>query len=225
MLKPDGLTAKKSSLRSWFSRSKSREPSPHSSNTTNDAVISISQNAPPLEQPDALAVMTPGTEPPNANPTTSLVVRHRSPSPAFQSNSPTSTPTVKSESSKPDHPLRENDYGLLALHTFSLTDAHPTISTEKTYPIDIVAIHGITGDAYTTWTDPSTNTFWLRDFLPKEFPGARIYSYGYPAKVFMSLGTGRFDTFARGLLGSLRNERNGNLVSRALWHRSEGNTH
>ncbi|KAK4222924.1 hypothetical protein QBC38DRAFT_488808 [Podospora fimiseda] len=49
---------------------------------------------------------------------------------------------------------------------------------------DIVAIHGLGGNAFNTWThisrEPgSKSPIWLRDFLPNAFPHARIFTYGY----------------------------------------------
>lgn len=98
-------------------------------------------------------------------------------------------------------PERLNKYGLLHLNP----NHHGSTSPDE-YPIDIVAIHGLTGDAYTTWT-ADNGAFWLRDFLPKTFPGARIFSFGYPADIFFSLGTGDFETFARTLLEDVKGVR------------------
>jgi len=61
------------------------------------------------------------------------------------------------------------------------------------------------GDAYTTWTHGNGH-FWLRDSLPEAFPGARIFSFGYPASVF-SRELGRIDDHAALLLEELRDER------------------
>jgi hypothetical protein len=77
---------------------------------------------------------------------------------------------------------------------------------ENTYPIDIVAVHGITGSAFSTWTHKN-KAFWLRDFLPSQFPGSRVFSYGYPADVFFSKERGDIGTFARTLLEKLNRER------------------
>jgi hypothetical protein len=74
--------------------------------------------------------------------------------------------------------------------------------TQDAHMIDIVAVHGIVGDAYTTWSHG--DKLWLRDFLPKEFPGARIYSFGYNATVLFSKGLGTVDSFARELLESVK---------------------
>jgi hypothetical protein len=53
---------------------------------------------------------------------------------------------------------------------------------------------------------------WLRDFLPKKVPDARILTYGYEANVF-SNSTGRMRTFAENLLEDLRTERKAATVS------------
>jgi len=84
-----------------------------------------------------------------------------------------------------------------------------------TYSLDIVAIHGITGDAFKTWTHEN-GTNWLRDFLPSAFPGARIFSYGYPAEVFWSRSDGDIDSFARSLLEGLKRERRQLKVNMSL---------
>lgn len=77
--------------------------------------------------------------------------------------------------------------------------------------LDIVAVHGITGNAYSTWTHDN-GTFWLKDLIPKNLPGVRVFSYGYPADVFCTFATGTIDTFARSLLESLKRERRGKDV-------------
>jgi hypothetical protein len=82
----------------------------------------------------------------------------------------------------------------------------PNTYSEGTFPIDIIAIHGINGGAYSTWTHKN-GLFWLGDLLTEEFPGARIYSFAYAAKVFLSLDTSDFEAFARGLLEGILVER------------------
>ncbi|KPM39876.1 hypothetical protein AK830_g6697 [Neonectria ditissima] len=76
-----------------------------------------------------------------------------------------------------------------------------TIDSE-TYPVDIIAVHGLNGDAYSTWTHSLTGTLWLRDFLPNFLPGCRVYTYGYPSKLFCDVSRGRVQEFGRGLLAS-----------------------
>ncbi|CZT09569.1 uncharacterized protein RCO7_03690 [Rhynchosporium graminicola] len=105
-------------------------------------------------------------------------------------------------------PERKNTLGLVLLNQ----STPPTLAsrTIRQYPIDIVAIHGIRGGNYSTWTDKSNKEspyFWLQDSLPKEFPGARIYSFGYLADVFFTKNTGDFETFADDLLDQINNTR------------------
>ena len=47
------------------------------------------------------------------------------------------------------------------------------------FDCSIVAVHGLNGHRENTWTMNGRN--WLRDFLPKNIPNARIYSWGYDA--------------------------------------------
>ncbi|KAH7040025.1 uncharacterized protein B0I36DRAFT_4629 [Microdochium trichocladiopsis] len=47
--------------------------------------------------------------------------------------------------------------------------------------IDIIAVHGLNGDARRTWTNPETRACWLShgDFLPLHIKSARVLSWGY----------------------------------------------
>ncbi|KAF7854142.1 uncharacterized protein EAF02_011760 [Botrytis sinoallii] len=81
---------------------------------------------------------------------------------------------------------------------------------ESPYRIDIVALHGIKGDAFRTWTEKNEDgvkNLWLRDQLPNELPGARIFTFGYDANVLFSRGTGTIEDFATALLEDLLRER------------------
>jgi hypothetical protein len=104
----------------------------------------------------------------------------------------------------PDAFYRADRYGLLPMHLqnprFNDTES------EENYLLDVVAVHGITGDAYNTWTHEN-GKLWLRDFVPDDFPGARVFSFGYNSKVFCSLGEGTVESFARSLLEGLTRER------------------
>lgn len=51
-----------------------------------------------------------------------------------------------------------------------------------TVPGSIVAVHGF-GGPLNTWTHDVSKKLWLRDFLPKDLPGARIMSFGYDSMV------------------------------------------
>jgi Putative serine esterase (DUF676) len=104
--------------------------------------------------------------------------------------------------------------GLHILHQLP-QDQIETITQDKQCPVDIVAVHGIMGDAYTTWTH-SNGHFWLRDSLPEEVPGARIFSYGYPANVFFSFERGRIHDYATDLLEELLDFRKGENEKRPI---------
>ncbi|KAI1271149.1 Alpha/Beta hydrolase protein [Xylaria sp. FL0933] len=49
--------------------------------------------------------------------------------------------------------------------------------------LDIVFVHGLTGDRIKTWTHSESQSFWPRDFLPATLPDARIFTFGYDADV------------------------------------------
>lgn len=106
---------------------------------------------------------------------------------------------------------RTEKHGLFLLSSPSPTPDHAHVG-EK-YPVDVVAVHGITGDAFDTWTHENEN-LWLRDFLPNDLLGVRVFSFGYPAEVFCTLSTGNFDSFCRSLLEGLKRERRGKEVRR-----------
>lgn len=117
---------------------------------------------------------------------------------------PSSSRDKGSESEK-----HEKEYGLFPLH--SEVSVKPDVDVPP-YCVDIVAIHGITGDAHETWTH-ANGKLWLRDFVPQNLPGARVFTFGYPADVFRSTDTGgNFDTWARQLLEWLTNVRRKEVI-------------
>jgi len=69
--------------------------------------------------------------------------------------------------------LREMMYGIEELYVPSHCEAS----------VDIVAVHGLDGDATGTWTSQTNNVCWLRDeaMLPKYIPEARVLTWGYNA--------------------------------------------
>ncbi|KAK7409152.1 hypothetical protein QQX98_008645 [Neonectria punicea] len=87
---------------------------------------------------------------------------------------------------------------------FKLAESQPDPSEPESYPVDIIAVHGLNGDAYSTWKHSVTGALWLRDFLPNFLPGCRVYTYGYPSELFCELSHGRVQEFGRGLLASVR---------------------
>jgi len=91
---------------------------------------------------------------------------------------------------------RAERFGLMPL-------AEPTPDDPAQYPVDIVAVHGLAGDAYTTWTHDN-KVLWLRDLLPRFLPGCRVFTYGYPSQVAFSTSFARVQEYARGLVISVR---------------------
>jgi len=101
------------------------------------------------------------------------------------------------------------------LGLFSLT---PDLDVEQLDPglPDIVAIHGINGDPFKTWTHEN-GALWLQDFLPKEFTGLRVFSFGYDAQVAFTTSTATPDDFAKSLLGYLQMYRTGKEQLKKPW--------
>jgi hypothetical protein len=72
--------------------------------------------------------------------------------------------------------------------------------------VDIVIVHGLAGNSYTTWFDHRSSSYWPLDFLRRDIPQSRILTFGHDATL-TTLGKGRVDEKASGLLHSLRNLR------------------
>lgn len=119
-----------------------------------------------------------------------------------RSNS-SSRPVNSSSSIRAPEPLPEK-LGLIPLFP---GEGQPDVSAPITYPVDIIAIHGLNGDAYSTWTHfpegEGEGKLWLRDILPGFLPGCRVYTYGYPSKVFSDSFAGVHES-ARLLLAHIR---------------------
>ncbi|OBT84698.1 hypothetical protein VE02_06122 [Pseudogymnoascus sp. 03VT05] len=94
--------------------------------------------------------------------------------------------------------IAREKYGLfrLAVPLASNLADDPSLDTNH---IDIIAVHGLNGTADKTWTDEENNLFWLED-LVNDFPGARVFTYGYASEVKFTLGTGDIEAFARTLI-------------------------
>ncbi|EQB51678.1 hypothetical protein CGLO_08762 [Colletotrichum gloeosporioides Cg-14] len=56
-------------------------------------------------------------------------------------------------------------------------DPHNDNATDIPTDVDLIAIHGVGGHAVETWT--CGDRFWLRDFLPLDFPRARVLTFGF----------------------------------------------
>lgn len=90
-----------------------------------------------------------------------------------------------------------NPHGLFLLRESNLPD-----NSKDHTGVDIVAIHGLNGNAYTTWKHDN-GVLWLRDLLPDAFAGSRVFTYGYSSKVFQSDSAADLRSFSRNLLNLL----------------------
>ena len=72
--------------------------------------------------------------------------------------------------------------------------------------VDVVAVHGLQGDAYKTW-EHDNGFLWLRDVLPAEIPFARIMTFGYDSTVAFSNSVAKLEDKALDLLNRLSAKR------------------
>lgn len=70
----------------------------------------------------------------------------------------------------------------------------------------IIAVHGLSGNWRQTWTHDN-GRFWLAQFLPVQFPNARVMAYGYNANIFLSKAVTDIKQEAEILLRYLENNR------------------
>ncbi|KAF4434806.1 hypothetical protein F53441_13645 [Fusarium austroafricanum] len=71
--------------------------------------------------------------------------------------------------------------------------------------VDIIAVHGLNGKAFKTWTQDGK--LWLADFLPLNIPYARIFTFGYDSRIAFTGSASRVDDHARNLLERLMAKR------------------
>ena len=78
----------------------------------------------------------------------------------------------------------------------------------EVFDLDIVAVHGLGGDFFKTWTRTAdahgeNDVIWLSQLLPIDLPGARVYSFGYDSGPAFSKSVATIRDFSRQLLQSL----------------------
>ncbi|EXJ68339.1 uncharacterized protein A1O5_08131 [Cladophialophora psammophila CBS 110553] len=67
---------------------------------------------------------------------------------------------------------------------------------------DIVAITGLAGRAFDSWANDQ-GSMWLRDYLPQELPGVRIFIYGYPSKLYKSQSRASLWDYTEGFMRTM----------------------
>jgi pimeloyl-ACP methyl ester carboxylesterase len=75
---------------------------------------------------------------------------------------------------EPPHTPPTVDLGLAAI----------SVPANESLLIDIVLVHGLNGTRSTTWTSRQ-NEFWP-SWIVEDFPGARVWVYGYNSSVWLS---------------------------------------
>lgn len=76
----------------------------------------------------------------------------------------------------------------------------------------IIAVTGLGGRPFASWQN-NEGTMWLRDFLPQQVPGIRVYTYGYASALKGSPSRASIqdftDGFTRAILSVRRTARVG----------------
>jgi hypothetical protein len=116
-----------------------------------------------------------------------------SPAPALSQHS-TEPPTQTLAS---QHPQPLEKIGLFEL-------AKGKHDVEKT--IDVVAVHGLQGDLYQTWTHEN-GTMWLESILPDKIPYARIMTFGYNSTIAFSSSEAKLEDKSIELINRLTMKR------------------
>lgn len=87
------------------------------------------------------------------------------------------------------------NYGVTVLH-----DDGPTAV------VDIVFVHGLTGNAYNTWLHKDTKVHWPSELLKQDISDARILSFGYDADIvnlWNPASKSRLSNHAENMVGDL----------------------
>lgn len=92
---------------------------------------------------------------------------------------------------------------------------------KSTNPHSVVAVHGLNGDPFKTWTAAGSEKMWLKDpsLLPSHLKNSRILTYGYNAVVASMFGKASSDRIlqhAQTLVAELVADREVGLVGGTL---------
>lgn len=84
------------------------------------------------------------------------------------------------------------------------------VSLRQDAVVDIVLVHGLTGNSHGTWFDSNSGVHWPSTLLPQDIPDARIFCFGYDADVTSFWGhasRNRLMEHAKALMGDIVRER------------------
>ena len=132
-----------------------------------------------------------------------LLTDHPSQTITSQTLTATNTPV-------PSAPIGEGqNYGVRVLH-----DGGPEAR------VDIVFVHGLTGNSYTTWLHKDKRVHWPNDLLKQDLPDVRILSFGYDADIanfWNPTSNSRLSNHAENMVGELvRNRERTNTETRKI---------
>ena len=94
--------------------------------------------------------------------------------------------------------------------TYGLKVLYEPVDVSKLL-VDIIFIHGLTGDSLNTWLEKESNVHWPTDLLKDDVDNARILAFGYDAdvtKAFGPVSQNKISDHAQNLLGDLDPSRN-----------------
>ena len=136
---------------------------------------------------------------------------------AGRSRSRKRTPGSKDDEKESPQRQPQKEPEPLGLHPIDPHTPREVALGTEVFDVDIIAIHGLNGTAFGTWSAPTINqetheqldTNWIRDFLPKDLPGSRLFTYSYDSKLLLSKSKATVDDFALKLLRSLKARRGG----------------
>ncbi|KAF2475988.1 uncharacterized protein BDR25DRAFT_278738 [Lindgomyces ingoldianus] len=95
------------------------------------------------------------------------------------SKKPTSNETIASTTTNPSANTSTTTSSLRKTFPAGISSLH----TAENSVVDIVFVHGLTGDREKTWTAKNAPAPWPQSLLPSKVPNARVLTFGYDAYV------------------------------------------
>lgn len=135
---------------------------------------------------------------------------------------PNDNATMTSHSQQPARPLCQREQtkqkkhklfpskDLVGKHKYKLGIKVLKEPGDASRAVDIVFVHGLTGDAFNTWLEDKFGIYWPLDLLGNDLPNARIMTFGYDADVMHAKGPisqNNLEDNAETLLNDLAGER------------------
>ena len=115
------------------------------------------------------------------------------------------------------HQFRMGDADIVFDQSFhGLTQLYDPTADPTEITADIVAITGLDGHAYGSWSGGSPKRMWLRDFLSEDLPKCRVMIYGYNSKL-SNPGLHTIADFGRSLQEDLLRARRSDQVASQVY--------